>query len=617
MKRKRIKAAVCAAVMAFTLFGSLCPVDYHFMRETSVTASAEAAIWDGTEDTSWYYREHDVVVSENGERIAIFNIRTAEELAGLAKLVRNGNNMKNTMINLVSDVTLNDTTNFDNWDEQPPANNWTAIGAVPIEAPNVNVVMTIQPECRNTVFAGMFNGNGHTISGIYSLHHNYAGLFARTSGIITNVIVKDSYIQCINTQKVESGDTALWEACAGGITAICDRGVISHCEFDGKIFASGLNQVGYGTHGSFAGGIVGKFSDDENGVAAVVMMFALVPAGFLINPALFLTASGQQVITDPGIYSCINRGSIYTEHGTDENGAGGIIGAGGLYTVRNPDFAVFYCLNLGEVHADHQNIGGMVGEGYKFSEQKSYYTNCERSSENDDAINFVDAGMSLEEVAEEMDGNYKYENGVIMLNFDGNTKEEPSETMEKETFTRETVKKNITMPAPELSCSFLTHYFGTVVDKDNVQVSTSTNSEVSNWSIDVAGDPKFTDIYLNDFTIYDLIPEVTYYVRVQGRTLSDRTDPECEYTDYGYLSITLKDDGSLDVNKDFVAEDEKIKGDVNADGALNVADVVLLQKWLLAVPGVKLGEGKVADLYEDGNLNVLDLAVMKQKLSIQ
>ena len=301
MKRKRIKAAVCAAVMAFTLFGSLCPVDYHFMRETSVTASAEAAIWDGTEDTSWYYREHDVVVSENGERIAIFNIRTAEELAGLAKLVRNGNNMKNNMINLVSDVTLNDTTNFDNWDEQPPANNWTATGAVPIEAPNVNVVMTIQPECRNTVFAGMFNGNGHTISGMYSLHHNYAGLFARTSGIITNVIVKDSYIQCINTQKVESGDTALWEACAGGITAICDRGVISHCEFDGKIFASGLNRVGYGTHGSFAGGIVGKFSDDENGVAAVVMMFALVPAGFLINPALFLTASGQQVITDPGI----------------------------------------------------------------------------------------------------------------------------------------------------------------------------------------------------------------------------------------------------------------------------------------------------------------------------
>ena len=97
----------------------------------------------------------------------------------------------------------------------------------------------------------------------------------------------------------------------------------------------------------------------------------------------------------------------------------------------------------------------------------------------------------------------------------------------------------------------------------------------------------------------------------------ERTDPECEYTDYGYLSITLKDDGSLDVNKDFVAEDEKIKGDVNADGALNVADVVLLQKWLLAVPGIKLGEGEVADLYEDGNLNALDLAVMKQKLSIQ
>ena len=63
--------------------------------------------------------------------------------------------------------------------------------------------------------------------------------------------------------------------------------------------------------------------------------------------------------------------------------------------------------------------------------------------------------------------------------------------------------------------------------------------------------------------------------------------------------------------------DEKIKGDVNADGVLNVADVVLFQKWLLAVPGVKLDEGEMADLYEDGNWNVLDLAVRKQKLSIQ
>ena len=40
--------------------------------------------------------------------------------------------------------------------------------------------------------------------------------------------------------------------------------------------------------------------------------------------------------------------------------------------------------------------------------------------------------------------------------------------------------------------------------------------------------------------------------------------------------------------------DEKIKGDVNADGVLNVADVVLFQKWLLAVPGVKLDEGEMA-----------------------
>ena len=55
-------------------------------------------------------------------------------------------------------------------------------------------------------------------------------------------------------------------------------------------------------------------------------------------------------------------------------------------------------------------------------------------------------------------------------------------------------------------------------------------------------------------------------------------------------------------------------GDVNADGAFNVADVVLLQKWLLAVPDTHLTNWNAADMIADHQLDVFDLAMMKRKL---
>lgn len=57
-----------------------------------------------------------------------------------------------------------------------------------------------------------------------------------------------------------------------------------------------------------------------------------------------------------------------------------------------------------------------------------------------------------------------------------------------------------------------------------------------------------------------------------------------------------------------------IRGDVNADGVLDIADVVLLQKWLLAVPNTHLPIWQAADLYEDQRLDVFDLCLMKREL---
>ena len=59
---------------------------------------------------------------------------------------------------------------------------------------------------------------------------------------------------------------------------------------------------------------------------------------------------------------------------------------------------------------------------------------------------------------------------------------------------------------------------------------------------------------------------------------------------------------------------ESIQGDVNADGEFNVVDLVLLQKWLLAVPNTQLAEWKAADLCEDNRLDVFDRCLVRRKL---
>ncbi|MDE6730451.1 MAG: cellulase family glycosylhydrolase, partial [Oscillospiraceae bacterium] len=55
----------------------------------------------------------------------------------------------------------------------------------------------------------------------------------------------------------------------------------------------------------------------------------------------------------------------------------------------------------------------------------------------------------------------------------------------------------------------------------------------------------------------------------------------------------------------------RVAGDVDNDGELSIADLILLQKWLLAVPDTKLADWKAADLQEDDRLTIFDWCLMK------
>lgn len=60
-------------------------------------------------------------------------------------------------------------------------------------------------------------------------------------------------------------------------------------------------------------------------------------------------------------------------------------------------------------------------------------------------------------------------------------------------------------------------------------------------------------------------------------------------------------------------ESNVIAGDCNSDGQFTVADIIMLQQWLINDNTV-VDDWKAADLSEDGRLNAMDLVLMKRKL---
>ena len=61
---------------------------------------------------------------------------------------------------------------------------------------------------------------------------------------------------------------------------------------------------------------------------------------------------------------------------------------------------------------------------------------------------------------------------------------------------------------------------------------------------------------------------------------------------------------------------ESVTGDVNEDGQFDDSDLILLQKWLLGVPNIKLGNWKNADMCGDGVLDVFDMVEMRRVLAL-
>lgn len=103
-----------------------------------------------------------------------------------------------------------------------------------------------------------------------------------------------------------------------------------------------------------------------------------------------------------------------------------------------------------------------------------------------------------------------------------------------------------------------------------------------------------------------------------GRNSIMMAGSAAEITDFDgwmlrYMWSKIKnDEGRFDLSASEIPA--SIKGDVNADGSFNIADVVLLQNWLLARSDAVLADWKAGDLREDNRLDIFDLVLMKRLL---
>lgn len=162
----------------------------------------------------------------------------------------------------------------------------------------------------------------------------------------------------------------------------------------------------------------------------------------------------------------------------------------------------------------------------------------------------------------------------------------------------------------------MTHNSDTVIVGGDFVTMTNVNHEeyITAGTLEIKGDFYQYD----DGTEYAFPASGTHKVILSGKNVQNITFESYDSSHFNILE--QKQDSSQYIYSDTPCWNELlqsstiISGDANGDGEFTVADVVLLQKWLLAEPNTNLPCWQAADLCEDEKLDVFDLVMMKRKL---
>ena len=187
-------------------------------------------------------------------------------------------------------------------------------------------------------FTGTFDGDEHTISGLYLNAGSAAGPADQGLGLFTSV-GQGGTVKNLTVEGVIDGTNA--GVVIGGIVGRNNGGTISNCTSSVDITASVDSNVG-GIVGSGESGTIKNCCN--TGSIDVTCSSSDIGIGGIVGQ----TSNGT-------VKTCENTGNVTVDHCT---GTGGIVG----YAVRGSK--VSNCRNSGSIDGNESKTGGIVGENY-------------------------------------------------------------------------------------------------------------------------------------------------------------------------------------------------------------------------------------------------------------
>jgi len=276
----------------------------------------------GTADTTWY----DMYSATDDE----FIIASSADLYGLAAITKKTDyDFDGDKIYVVSDIDANpeelellENENYLKWytydtDNQKvyqaaPSYSWTPIG--------------LSSAGEHMPFKGTFDGQGHSIQGIYINGGSYVGLFrcVDTQGTVKNVKLKNSYIKTNN-----SDVGSIVASMKGTLDSVYSDAIID-C---GKLRSGGLIGASRGTHSMRNCWYAGKITNTSSTETQTGGLVGTVMQGVTLT-----------------MTSCLNTGTVdVSAVASGQPYAGGLVGKISASSKTSATLVIRDSLNAGEI----------------------------------------------------------------------------------------------------------------------------------------------------------------------------------------------------------------------------------------------------------------------------
>ena len=235
---RKILACALAALMVLSSFAAMITVGAQ-----TPEVSSEATAYNGTPDTSF---------ETDGN---VIYITSAEELMGFAQTT-SSTNYSGKIIKLTTDVVIN-AGDASSWKTTAPTYSWSC---------SVSSSDTLR-------FNGTFDGQGHTISGLYSKTSNPSGLFGtvNTGATVQNVNVVNSYFAYTLDSNKHCQVGGIIGYVNAGNDGKGDTTTVANCYVDAVIYTSATSSSKVANTGM--GGIVGYAGNNETTQGSTLNIF--------------------------------------------------------------------------------------------------------------------------------------------------------------------------------------------------------------------------------------------------------------------------------------------------------------------------------------------------------